>query len=116
MTTKLTVLKDINGNVFYAIPFSDHAYNTTLAEGTAQTIPVPGDAVIAIFTWTSGTDIFVSTTGTATLPEGSVALTASYMNPITRPVSGVTNLSIITPNTQAYIEVSFYTLLLPGIQ
>jgi len=110
MTTKLVLVKDINGNVTYGIPVSDSAYNTTLMSGTAQNFPVPATATLALITWTSGADIFVNPYGTAVAPTGAVATTTSYMNPIQRliPVNGNGDLSILTTATSAYVEVSFY--------
>lgn len=114
MTTKLTVLKDSNGNVIYAIPFSDNGYDTTLAPSVVQSLTVPADAQIALFSYSSGSDVFVDPITTAALPGASFAKTSAELNPVMRPVSGVTTLSFISP-AAAYVKVNFYTLLTLGV-
>lgn len=113
MTNRLVVLKDINGNVFYGLPFSNNKYRTTLSAGVAQSVTVPGDAEVAIFSYGTGGDVYVDPTTTATLPGGAFASTTADLNPVARQVTGNSTLSCISATT-CDVHIAFYTLLQTG--
>jgi hypothetical protein len=113
-TTKLTILKDVNGNVLYSIPFSNKNYSTSLSANVAQSLAVPGDAQIAVFSFSGGSDVWVNNTTTAALPGGAFSSSANVLNPVIRPVVGDSTLSFISGGS-ATVNVSFYTLLSTGL-
>lgn len=114
MSNRLLVVKDVNGNVIYGLPFATDGYETTLAANTEQHVTVPNDAQIAVFSYTGGVDVFVDPATTATLPSSSFAPTTADLNPVMRLVTPGTTLSFISAGTP-YVKVSFYTLLAPGL-
>lgn len=114
MSNRLAVVKDVNGNVIYGLPFAVIGYETTLAPSTAQSLTVPGDAEIALFSYSSGIDVFVDPVTTAAIPGGSFAATTADLNPVMRLVTPGKTLSFISAEA-GYVKVSFYTLLASGL-
>lgn len=109
MTTKLALGLDTNHNVTFELPVSDTIYRTTLVANTAQTLTIPPNMTRAFFSFSSGTDVWVNFSTTATLPTGGFLLSNSSLNPVARHslIPGQT-LSFICPTT-SYVEVAFYT-------
>lgn len=105
--SKLVLMKDSNGNVTYGIPFSDTGYETTLTAGAAQSLPVPADCNCAVFSYSSGIDVFVDPVTTAALPGATFAATTADMNPVMRTVIPSSTLSFIS-DASGYVKVSFY--------
>jgi hypothetical protein len=110
--TRLMLTKDNNGNVTYGMPFSNNIWGTTLAANVAQSCTVPGNSsmqLIAVFSYSSGCDVFVNPVTTAAVPGSSFAQSATELNPVMRTVTGGSTLSVISP-ASGYITISFYLL------
>ena len=112
MSTLLDMSSDIRGYNAYAPPFATDNWQTTLAAGVAQTVTVPSNFAnwIAVFSYEPGSDVFVANNVAAVAPTSSFALVASQFNPAARFVKGGDVLSFITPDTTAYVSVSFYAI------
>lgn len=110
MSTKFSIVKDINGyNGFGILPTYD-VYGSSLAAGVAQSVTVPSNYPewIAIFTYTPGSNIFVNFTGIAAAATGTMGALTSVLNPTARQVSAGDTISFITPNsTTPYVVVEF---------
>ncbi len=110
MSTKFSMVRDINGyNGFGIIPTYD-VYGCTLAASTAQSVTVPANYEnwIAIFTYTPGANIYVSFTTTATVPGGTMGIITSTLNPSARQVKGGQTLSLITSDTTTpFVNIEF---------
>lgn len=97
------------------IPFSDACAQLNLQQDTAQTYTVPGDKTIkytALFSYTDDSNVFVSLNGTAASPAlGSKTETKRLeFRPNKRYVQGGDVLSLITPDTNAYVGISLRTI------
>lgn len=114
MTTKMTMIKDINGVVTYGVPFADLEFSFTglLAANVAQslTVPVGADKYLAIFAYSTGGEVFVANNTTAVIPSGSISNSVSDLNPVARYVKAGDVLSFITPDTACRIKVGFYAI------
>ena len=109
MASKIALGKDTNSNVTYELPVSDTKYRVALAANTAATITIPQVATRAFFSFSSGTDVWVNYSTTATLPTGTFTLNDSELNPNARYGLIPGNmLSFISP-TNAYVQISFFT-------
>ncbi len=110
MSTKFNMIRDISGyNGFGIIPTYD-IQGCSLTANAAQTFTVPSNYSnwIAIFSYTPGSNIFVSFTTTAAVPSGTVGALTSVLNPSARAVAGGSTFSVITPDaTSPYITVEF---------
>lgn len=110
MSTKFSMVRDINSfNGFGIIPTYD-IQGCSLAANAAQTFTVPSNYSnwIAIFTYSPGSNIFVSFTTTAAVPTGTVGAITSVLNPSARAVTGGSTFSVITPDaTSPYVVVEF---------
>ena len=115
MTTKLVLGKDSNGNVTFVIPFPDNGtapilgQRTMLAPSVAQSVTVPLNVNVAIFSYGSGTDIWVDPVNAATLPGVAFATTTAELNPVGRFVTPGTTLSVIS-EAAAEVKISFYQM------
>jgi hypothetical protein len=104
----LNRLDVVGGNISYALRPATCVLARELAANTAESITVPANARFALFSATA--DIFVNYATTATVP-GDTAVsdaTASELNPSMRFVSGVTTISVISPEASV-VTVSFWT-------
>ena len=98
MSTKLSLTKDINGyNAFGLLPTQD-IYAGSLAVSTEQhfTVPSNNEYWLAIFTFTSGANIWVDFITTATVPSSTVGAVSTVLNPAGRQVKAGTVISMIT--------------------
>ena len=113
MSTKFSMTRDINGyNGFGILPTYD-IYGSTLAASTEQSLTVPSTFAnwIAIFTYTPGSNIFVSFSGTATVPGGTMGLITSVLNPAGRQVKAGDTISVITADATApHVIVEFQAI------
>jgi len=114
MTVKFLLLKDVNGNVSYGLPFSDKNYSATLTANTAQSVAVPTDTDVAVFSSTSGTDFYVDPTNTAVVPGSTFAISTAQLNPVIRSVTPTGTLSVISP-VGGSVSISFYSSLAFGL-
>lgn len=100
-------MKDLNGSVSYGLTFSDKAYSTTLAANVAQSLTIPGDCDVAVFSSSTAADFYVNPEGTAAVPGGAFALSTSELNPVIRQVTPGGTLSFIS-STACVVRVAFY--------
>lgn len=99
------------------VPFSDTSVRFALAANVVQTYTVPGDSADkyqAVFKFTSTANIFVGLNFTPTVPAGGTNETThtEEYRPDCKYVKGGDVISIITPDTTAYVGVSL--LAIPG--
>ncbi len=93
--------RDINGyNGFGRFPTYD-IQSTSLAQGVAQSITVPSNFQnwLAIFSYTPGSNIWISTTGTAAAASTSFASGISMLNPSALQLSAGMVISCITADS-----------------
>lgn len=108
---KLLLSKDVNGNVTYGIMGNlgpDQNSSTTLATSVAQSITVPDWAYQALFTFNTGSNVFVNRSAAATIPGGAFANDTNELNPVLRGVIPGGSVSFITGDTNAYVTVTFF--------
>lgn len=105
--TQLILGLDVNGNPTYQIPFSNTGVATTLAAGVEQHTTVPAGCDTAFFSYSTGTDVWVSNTETAAEPGGSFAEKLADLNPVARSVKPNEILSFISSSAAA-VKVSYY--------
>lgn len=116
MITKFNMTRDINGYNGFGLPFSNVKYNTILVENVEQTLIVPStqDAtyqnLLAVFSFETGTTVWVARNATASLPGSSFALSNVELNPAARSVKPGDILHFISPDITAQIGVSFYAI------
>lgn len=100
---------DANGKVDFSIAFPQAGTSTTLAAGVEQTVTVPSGYNRAFFSYSVGTNVFVSTGSVAAeVPGAAFATTNTELNPSVRQVLGGETLRFISP-TVAYVQISFRT-------
>jgi hypothetical protein len=98
MSTKFSMTRDINGyNGFGVLPTYD-IQSTSLAANAAQSITVPDNYPnwIVIFSYTPGSSVWVSFSGTAAVPSTTFASGISVLNPAGRQVKGGETISFIS--------------------
>lgn len=91
--------------------FTDTAPAFALAASAALSYTVPGNnqqRYVAEFSYNNQANVFVSTFGTAAVPSaGTVSASSrSEFRPLKRFVSGGDVISVITPDTTAYVGLS----------
>lgn len=106
--TALNLGKDAVGQCAYAPAPSVNIENVYLGDGTAASFTVPSTVPnwYVSFQKEDGATIFVDFTGaTAVLPDtDSFASSTSECNPGIRNVAAGTSISVISPNTNAYLS------------
>lgn len=108
ISKNLNVAKSINGVPFWAIPFSPVSYEVRLVADTEQTLVVPDDVDVAVFSYSTGSSVKVQEGGASiTLPGLSFTPTTSCMMPSSRYVEPGQTLRFISP-TPDIVNVSFY--------
>lgn len=118
MTTRFSMIRDINGYNGFGLQFSDSKYGVLLAQDVEQTltIPVNPDGIyknyLAIFSVEPGTNIWIALNATATYPSGAVAAINSELNPTARYIKGDGEqiLHFITSDTQARLGIVLYAV------
>jgi len=95
--------------------FSDVTPRMALTVGAELIFTVPGNALNnlqAIFSYASNSNVFVGYNVTAAIPaDGAISSTGRIeFKPIKRLVVGGDVLHFITPDTKAYVGVSFRAL------
>jgi hypothetical protein len=130
--TQLCLTRDVNGYVSYGLQFSVKGAGVLLAQNTAQFIVIPGEPTYSVNKWSlvfsfdPGLRIFVAYTPaaiyagnmgniiTAAVPSGTLNADFdtyhSELNPVSREVFGGDVVSLITPDTSAYVTIKAYAL------
>lgn len=124
MSTKFSMIRDINGYNGFGLAFSDTKYSATLSQNVDTTLTVPSAGVLgsaistttikclAIFSYQSGSSVWVALNATAAKPVGGTfAAVSSELAPTARYVSAGDVLHFITGDTTAVVGVAFYALL-----
>lgn len=104
-----------NANYIETLPFSDTAVQINCAANAEETYTVGGldtDQYQAYFEYASNSNVFVCKNATPTIPSSGTVGTQPYneFKPKKRYVRGGDVLHFITPDTNAYIGVSFRKL------
>lgn len=113
MSTKLNFGRDVQGMNAYAPYFAKDLYSAELDASTPTTLTVPSNfkTWIAVFTYTSAEDVWVSDGGTAAVPAGATfATTTSVLRPAARLVTAGDVLSFITAASDVNVGVEFYAI------
>lgn len=111
---KIDIKRDVNGVPTWGISFSANRFQGILLSGAEQTLTVPKSPysdypnVIAIFSFASGSSIWVSVNQTCTLPTGSIASSSSELNPAPRIFDAGDVLHFKTNDTSDEYGVTFY--------
>jgi hypothetical protein len=99
------------------IPFSDECAQINLQENVAQTYTVPGDKTnkySALFGHANNVNLWVSLNGTAISPALGASTSTRRLEFIIpgekRYVSGGDVLSLVTPDTNAYVGISLRSI------
>jgi len=111
--TPWSLSRDINGYNGFGLAFSLDKYSATITANTDTTVAVPSYAphYIAVFTYQSGSGVWVANNATAAKPVGATfAATTSELNPVARYVKGGDVLHFLTADTSALVGVVFYAL------
>ena len=110
MTSILKIINDGNGIFIAAINNSDSVQNMFLeTNGSAETITVPTDADIAIFS--SNGDFWANFNGqTATVPADEIAagVNGHVLNPAVRQVTPGGTISIISDTDDRQVSIEWF--------
>ena len=113
MTTKLSITKEINGSVTFALPTSDIKFSTELAAGVAEsfTVPVTIKKGVAIFSFEPGASVWVAINNSAVVAVPGVFIaTNSELNPTVRNIKAGDVVEVITSQVGIQIGASLYAL------
>lgn len=105
MSTKLSIVRDINGTPTNGILASTDIWAGNLAANTEQHFVVPSNQEfwLAIFTVAASSNVWMSTTATATVPGSSISqvkvILLNPMIPTEIQVKKGTTISLITADT-----------------
>lgn len=110
--TKMQLIRDVNGNITYGLPFSDYKVSALLATSVEQNMVVEDTTSkwLAIFAYTGGEDVWVALNATAEVPAGAFAATTSEKNPIARYVKAGDTISMITNGDAVEVGITFYAV------
>lgn len=124
MTTKFSLVRDINGYNGFGLAFSDTKYSATVAQATDTTLNVPNGGCfgsgrstveqkyLAVFSYQPGSSVWVAINATAAVPAGaSFAVVSSELNPTARLVTESDVIHFITADSSATVGVCFYVLI-----
>lgn len=110
MSIKFNMTKDVAGYNGFGIKPTTDIRATSLAANSAQSVTVPSNYGnwIAIFTYTPGSNVWVSFSGTAAVATTSFTSGISVLNPAARAVVAGQTISFITSDaTSPFICVEF---------
>ena len=117
MSIKFNMTKDISGfNGFGIMPTYD-IQSTSLAANTAQSVTVPKNYSnwIAVFSYTPGSNIWVSFGGTAAVAGSTFGAGISVLNPAARAVSAGETISFITSDATAPFVCVEFQIIAPYV-
>ncbi len=113
MTTKFSMIRDINGYNGFGLIQSDTMYGVLLSTSAVQNMIVSGPEAeyLAIFTYQPASNVFVTISDTgvnAVIFSGTLNPVVSEINPVARRVKVGGTISLITPDATAYVGVTLY--------
>jgi hypothetical protein len=103
------MVRDVAGYNGFGIMQPDDIEGCYLAANAEQHFTVPNNYPnwIAVFSYTPGANIFVSTSTTAAVPSSTMGAIHSELNPSARFVTSGQTVSMITPDSDSpYVTVS----------
>jgi hypothetical protein len=111
-TTKLNIIRDINGLPSYTLPQSNIVYADILSANVAQNIVAPTDAAkyMVRVSVSNGSDILISVTGTAAIPNGSATVLGTEINIAQTYVEAGGTVSVISPEDDVIYSLGFYAV------
>ena len=112
-TTKLNILRDINGIPSYTLPQSTVIYTGLLSANVAQSVTAPTDAAkyMIRISVSNGSDILVSVTGTAAIPTGSPTASSTEINIAQTYIGAGETISVISPEDDVIYSLGFYAII-----
>lgn len=123
VSTPFSLTRDINGYNGFGVQFSLDKYSCTLSASTDTTLTVPATAslggahtqtanpFIAIFSFTPGSEVWISNNATAAAPAGNTfAASTSELNPAGRQVQAGDVIHFFTTASNVDVGVTFYAL------
>jgi len=115
-----TIIQGVNG---FGTQFPVHKYSATLAASTDTTLAVPDSSAIgainatktprflAVFSYHSGRNVWVSINATAAVPAGGTfAAVSSELNPSAKVVKATDTIHAICATAATDVGVTFYAL------
>lgn len=108
--------RDVAGYNSFLVNFPDIGKAVNLAANVAQSITIPSSSPLyaITFQYEPGSNIFITNSGTATVPSGTFSTTTSMLNPPGLQLVKGTVLSFITPDTTAYVIANIYSYPITG--
>ncbi len=112
MSQKFIMTRDINGFNGFGLRVCLDIWSVQLSANTEQHFTVPSNHKnwIAIFSYDPGLRVFVAVGQTAAVPGGSIGTGTSALNPTAKQVVLGDVISLITPDTSAFVTVELYAL------
>jgi hypothetical protein len=113
MSTKLILIRDINGYVTYGIPFATDQWGGFLAANVEQHFTVPSNYQVwqIDFSIQPGSSIWVAHNQTAVLPTATFGPVNCELNPAARLAYAGDLISMLTSDsTNDWIGVTLYAI------
>lgn len=111
-TVKLNMFRDLTGFGAYTPPFAFDRFGVLLAASAEQHFTIPSNFQnwTIFFAIDPGLRVFMSVNKTAAIFTGTIGSVTSELNPQGRYVNGGDIISLITPDTNAYVGIICYAL------
>jgi len=122
MATNYNIDKTKSGVNGFGLPFCNTIYSVTLTASTDTTVAVPLTSAVgaptattynkfmAVFSYSSGKDVFVALNATAAVPAGNTfAAATSELNPTAKMVKSTDVIHFYSASTPS-ITVAFYAI------
>ncbi|MGB0978116.1 MAG: hypothetical protein ACPGVV_01910 [Croceimicrobium sp.] len=109
---RLLLRRDDNGYPTFGLSVTA-GKRVTLAASTEITIPIVPTATDAIFSFSVGTDVWVTQSNTSlTIPGAAVEDSISWLNPVAREIDGSIGAAPLRfiCETPAFVNVLFYKI------
>ena len=116
MTTRLSMIRDINGFNTFGLPFSDTSFQTKLSIGVPQSLTIPplenanDSSYLAIFSFDPGSRVYVARNATATFPSLGFSNDVTELNPTARQVFPGDVLSFLTDIDTVVVNIQLYAI------
>jgi hypothetical protein len=110
--TMFVMTRDINGYNGFGLPPCEDVFAMKLLAGVPQTVTVPASFQkwLAVFMIEPGDAVWISSTGTGTVPSGAAGASNSELNPPAWYVKAGTVLSFNTADVSDNVGVKFYSI------